>query len=105
MNTTSLNNEVKLCLVQDFNLVSSDLETCMNISEIKEKLKDSINYLINRDLNKLLNIFYRIDLNENKVKTILTVAPPSEIASMLADLVIEREIQKASYRLQYKSTY
>jgi hypothetical protein len=52
-------------------------------------------------MNQLLNIFYRIDLDEKKVNNILTFSPPDKIASELCELVIKREMKKEEMRRKF----
>ena len=92
------------------NLVSKDLaldyelpDTIESIEELKNQLTQVINTLLNRDMNRLLTALYRIDVSEKKVKNILTVSSPENIASEIADLIIERESQKVITRKKYKS--
>jgi len=72
------------------------------IEDLKKQLIPIINTLLNRDMNRLLNALYRIDVSEKKVKEILTVATPEEIAPGIADLIISRESQKVITRKKYK---
>jgi hypothetical protein len=45
-----------------------------------------------------LNIFYRIDINESKVKLAFTADKP---AWEIAGLIIERELKKVATRREY----
>lgn len=68
--------------------------------KILEYLAKRIAYMLDYEFEQLMQIFYRIDLNEQKVKQAITSADsPSE---KLANLVLEREMQKAQTRLAYK---
>lgn len=68
--------------------------------KILEYLAKRIAYMLDFEFEALMQIFYRIDLNELRVKeAIATAESPSE---KLAHLVIEREMQKAQTRLAYK---
>lgn len=62
----------------------------------------AVDSLIHRDFNKLLNILYRIDVDENKLKHALFV---SELpaAETIADLIIERQQQKIRFREMYRN--
>ena len=88
---------------KNFEMDTGLISACHNIDELKEKLAQSISLLLHKDMNKLLNIFYRMDLSEGKVNKIFSESAPQEISSQLADLVIEREMQKAITRSRYKS--
>ena len=70
--------------------------------EIKSCLRTLISNLLDSDLQGLLSLLYRIDVSEQKVKTILVTANAGEIAEQIAALIIERQIQKIITRRKYK---
>ncbi len=55
-------------------------------------------------MSKLLNILYRIDLPEEKVKVVLAEADSGLIANELTDLIIARQLQKVESRIKYSPT-
>lgn len=57
--------------------------------------------LLDKDLEKLLNICYRIDLSENTLKQILHQSEPDSVASDLAKALWERQKQKAEIWKRY----
>ncbi|MBX2888465.1 MAG: hypothetical protein KF829_07415 [Ferruginibacter sp.] len=74
-----------------------------NISFLQDKntrsqLVEYINHLIIDDFEALINILYRIDINEEKLKDILRQHPDTETANIIADLIINRQIQKLRTR-------
>jgi hypothetical protein len=73
-----------------------------NIEQLREWLSSEIIKLMMNDMEKLLNVLYRIDVNEKKVKEIFAQHDPKLIAPGIADLIIEREIGKAETRLKYR---
>jgi hypothetical protein len=79
-----------------------DLATKISFERIKEKLVVHINHLINNDFEELLNILYRVDVSEAKLKTLLK--ENAESASVIADLIIERQLQKIKTREQFKTS-
>ena len=58
--------------------------------------------MLNNDMERLLSIFYRIDISEVTFKAILSQASPDEIPTLLAKEVIKREMQKVETRLKYR---
>ncbi len=68
-----------------------------------EKLAFVINDFLDYDMSKLLNILYKIDVNEQQLKMILSEEQPENIAYKIAVLVVEREKQKVLTREKYKS--
>lgn len=56
----------------------------------KEKLIDYLNEFINQDFSKVVQLLYRIDVSEAKLKKVLQENPNEDAAGLIADLIIER---------------
>lgn len=56
----------------------------------KEKLIDYLNEFINQDFSKVVQLLYRIDVSEAKLKKVLHENPNEDAAGLIADLIIER---------------
>lgn len=72
-------------------------------SELELKLSKLISLLLHRDMERLLHAFYRIDLNEEKFKRILSEEAPENISTRLAQEVLKRELEKVATREKYRS--
>lgn len=68
-----------------------------------ESLRQLIVYLLLHNLEKLWNILYRIDVNEQKVKALFAQNDPGKIAPEMAKLIYERLEQKAQTRILYRN--
>ena len=68
------------------------------LEELKQKLSLHINHLINHDFEKLVSLLYRIDVNENKIRQLLKQKEGENAAGLIADLIIERQLQKIESR-------
>lgn len=66
--------------------------------EMREKLAAHINHLINTNFEKLVFYLYRIDVDENKMRKLLDNNKNQDSALLLADLIIERQLQKIESR-------
>ena len=53
-----------------------------------------VNELILNDFNKLVQILYRVDVSENKLKAVLKQSPHNDAAELITDLLIERQLEK-----------
>ena len=71
--------------------------------QIRARLMDLINELIQKDFNGLLQLLYRIDVDEMKIRSCLKENKNNDTASLLADLIIERQLQKIKTRQEYQS--
>lgn len=72
-------------------------------AELKEKLAEIISYLLDHDFEKLLWILYRIDVDEEKAKQLLSQHLPDQAPEILADLIIQRQIKKDELKKQFNS--
>lgn len=89
-------------LIKDFDIHRTELPANSDYEDVLIALQRVINHLLNNDFERLLLALYRIDIDEQKVKRILSEVPPNEISSMIAELVITRELQKIASRKKYK---
>jgi hypothetical protein len=69
--------------------------------ELKIKLTAHINHLINHDFEKLIYYLYRIDVDEHKMRRLLNQREGENAAGLIADLIIERQIQKMESRRKH----
>lgn len=69
--------------------------------EWKNQLAEKINSLLIGDFDKLISILYRMDVSESKLKQLLKESPARDAAMIIADLMIERQVQKIKSRQQF----
>ena len=91
-------DELQSLTIKDFDL-SVPESNPDSLEYLIDWLTNEIAQLIDRDFNKLLNMLYRIDVNEQKAKKAFADAYP---AREIAILIIEREKQKVETRAKYK---
>ncbi|RZS72026.1 hypothetical protein EV199_3941 [Pseudobacter ginsenosidimutans] len=73
-----------------------------NQEEFERFLAARINYLVGNDFPSLVNILYRIDVSELKVKQVLKDHPDADAGSLIAALIIERMLAKAQSRDNFR---
>lgn len=85
--------------------ISVDLELSNESSTDQfEQLSAYLNELINQDFNAVVQILYRMDVSEEKLRQKLANPLPYETAgSILAHLLIQREMEKMKWRERYKN--
>jgi hypothetical protein len=81
-----------------------DLPENISYEILKEKLSAHISHLIQSDFQKLVSALYRIDVREAKLKSLLKENPDSDAGKIIAELIIERHLQKIKSRKENKST-
>ncbi len=95
--------QTKSLISQDFDItVPVSLDGKNAYEQLKEWLSNIINEKIRYDLEGLLNILYRLDIAEKRAMAALNNETPEPVHYALADLIIEREIQKVHTRNWYK---
>jgi len=86
----------------------SDLSDVNNLLELpagkwgnKEftfQLAGLIEQLLQNDFARLINILYRLDVDEQKLRTELNKNPHADASQVIANLIVERQIQKLATR-------
>jgi len=79
------------------------LPSAPSIAIIKEALVKKITELMANDYQKFLNGLYMLDINEDKLTGALYTKNKQDVPSLIADLIIERQIQKVTTRQMYKN--
>ena len=78
-----------------------EIEGQKSFSEIHSQLSAYINSLIKDNFDKLITYLYRIDVNEQKLKSLLQKNPDEDAGNIIAILIIERQQQKIKFREQF----
>ena len=68
----------------------------------RELLAGKINELLTTDFQKLIAILYRVDVSESKLKKLLQENPAADAGLIIADLMIERQLQKNKSKKETK---
>lgn len=69
----------------------------------REQLAAHIQQLVNNDFSGLVSILYRLDVSELKLKRMLQERAGEDAGYIIADLVIERELQKMESRKKFSN--
>jgi hypothetical protein len=70
--------------------------------ELHSVLTAHISGLVNSNLEKLVFYLYRIDVDEKRMRTALDKNKEENAASIIADLVIERQLEKIKSRQEHR---
>ena len=89
---------------KDFSLAQDEFDLKpdeLTSSHLLDRLTRLVAYLMEKDFGKLLQVLYRIDIPEEKLKAALASneGSPSEL---VAQMIFEREMQKVETRKRYK---
>ena len=61
---------------------------------IRSRLSKELNHLLLHDFGALVQLLYRVDVPEAKVKDVLQQNPTTDAGDLLADLLIQRQEEK-----------
>jgi hypothetical protein len=90
-------------LIQVLNTeLAIELPEKISFEELRENLSQYINSLIQTNFQKLVSLLYRIDVSEPKLKTLLQENADANAGMIIADLIIERQLQKIKAREQFR---
>ncbi len=78
-----------------------DLKEGLSLDELKKSIADYIHPLITDNFNKLISLLYRLDINESKLKQLLADNPGKDAGIIIAELIIERQLQKIKSRQMF----
>lgn len=86
----------------------NSLEKVFNVNQIDELKKDEflnqlsveINQMILTNFESLVQLLYRIDVSEMKLKSILKEQPNEDAGKIIAHLIVERQMQKIILKKQ-----
>jgi hypothetical protein len=106
-----MNNKINSELVQLSNIISNDFKKhglefqlleSESFNSFKLFLTERIKEAMDKKFDLLINTLYLIDINEEKVNKLFAEDNRENIPAALADLIIERQMQKLKYRGLYK---
>ncbi len=92
------NEELIIALNTDLQIELADK---ISFEDIKEKLAAYINHLIIDDFQQLVMLLYRVDVNEGKLRSLLKENQNEKAGNIIAELIIERQLQKIKTRKEY----
>ena len=75
---------------------SADLEHFLR------NLSARINEMINSDFSRLLALLYRLDIDEKKLRRLLSEQPAANAGDVIAALIYERQLQKIKSRRAFR---
>lgn len=73
-------------------------EALVHSPEWYRQLVDAVNHLVVNDFGALVQILYRLDVSEEKIRKSLSANPQRDAADLIAKLLLERQVQKMKQR-------
>ncbi|WP_121353870.1 hypothetical protein [Flavisolibacter nicotianae] len=85
----------------------AQLNTNLTVGEresVKKQLAVYLNELVLHDFAALVQLLYRVDVPEKNVKAVLQENPTEDAGSLLADLLIRRQLEKRATKERFRSS-
>lgn len=99
--------DVSVFISKDFKISDSDslipADDYKTLEEFKTYLTSKLSYLLTNKYDTLINILYRIDVSEEKLHNLFNNKKRDDTPAALAELIIERSLQKIRFRQKYKA--
>ncbi|MFA7289768.1 MAG: hypothetical protein WC055_12905 [Melioribacteraceae bacterium] len=89
-------------IMRDLQTTEFNLPIHANLDMVKEQLINKIQEMLARNYDRFMNNLYRMDISEGKVIEVMNSKDKRLVPSLLADLIIERQMQRIKTRLLYK---
>jgi len=98
--------EISIIISKEFMISGADslipVGEFQKIDEFRSYLVDKLKDLLDNHYDKLINILYKIDVSEIKLHELFAGKNKNIIPETLADLIIERSLQKVRFRQMYR---
>lgn len=78
--------------------LGTNLPVTVSDAQLKEMISRYLNELIVHNFQKLVQLLYRIDVNEERLKQMLQENTETDAATILTELILERQKQKLKFR-------
>lgn len=89
----------------DIKEVTLELEKILSVTvpvttyeALKHALSEKVRLLINEDFTALIQLLYRMDVSEQKLRNLFNDTTANDVCDGIAALMIERQLQKISTR-------
>lgn len=102
MKTEDIQNEVFDSFEIDGRLLPAVNNEEEKFQAFRKLLIERIEELAEKNMDKLMWLLYRVDVNERKLHATLKETPPENFAPVIADMIIERQIQKIKSRKEFE---
>ncbi len=84
-----------------YKIAAIDQIKALTQPSLLNELASFINDLIINDFAQLVQMLYRIDISEKKLKQLLTDNADKDAGKIIAEMIIERQLQKIKSRQQF----
>lgn len=90
-----------------FEIVSGNFDivphNVLSMNQVRDLLAVRVREMLDKNVEKLVSTLYRIDISQRVTDEIFNLSSKDDIALLIADAVIQRQLQKIKTRRKYKN--
>ncbi len=90
-----------------FEIVSGNFDivphNVLSMNQVRDLLASRVREMLDKNIEKLVSTLYRIDVSQRVTDEIFNLTSKDDIALLIADAVIERQLKKIETRKKYKN--
>lgn len=75
----------------------------MTLDDVRRYLTAQVQRLLDRHPERLMHVLYRVDVDEEAVMRVMDESPPGQLPGDLAELLLQRQLQKLETRRRYRA--
>lgn len=90
-------------LIKNLALQPSEEPDGTSREKLIQFIKPVIQDWLDHDMERLLLVAYRIDVNEQEFRKVLSTEKPALLSTTIAKLIVDRTLQKIKTRAKYSS--
>lgn len=93
-------NEVFEIVSGNFDIVPHNV---LSMNQVRDLLAVRVREMLDKNVEKLVSTLYRIDVSQRVTDEIFNLSSKDDIALLIADAVIARQLKKIDSRRKYKN--
>jgi len=97
-------NEIQevVAMLQKFDLLTVDKN--YSYEQLHSSIAEKVNFLITNNFSRFISVLYQVDISEKKLRTALINTSDLPSATIIATMIIERQLQKIETKKVFKNT-
>ena len=96
--------QIKKDFLQNGLTLGFEADQLVDYPSLLHALEQALQWLLERDEQRLMSLLYRIDLGEEKLKKSMLQHENESLSNLLAKLIVQREAQKVLIRHHFKTS-
>ena len=97
------NNTLSNQLADELSKFDLQVKDSVTFERLKASISAQLNQYITSDFSRLISLLYRLDISEKKLKDSLQQAGNTKAADIIAEMIIQRQLQKIEARKSFKT--